>query len=551
MSESTKKQNFLHGAALLALATAVVKLIGALYKLPLKEVIGFDGYSYFMTAYDIYAVLLMISTMGLPVAMSRMISQASALGNYNQVRQIYKVSRAIFLGLGIASSALMMIGCKWLADMMHQPNATTSILVLGPCALLMCIISTYRGFFQGQGDMRPTSNSQMLEAVFKLLVGLATAFAIMKLTGRVDLAAGGAILGVTVSCLISVFFLRSKLVPAYREMPENTGTALSAKQTAKELLAIAIPITIGAAGLQLLTVFENAVYMDRLVYLLNSNQYMHNVVIQEGNAQAAADTLKGIYNMSQTIFNMPCAFILPITVSVIPAISSRLTLKQDQDVRQTEESAARITGLLSLPCSIGLFLLAEPVMSLLANCEGQQLVLGGKLMATLGLAIFFYAIIQYTNALLQSHGYAHVPVINMLVCGVVRLAVVYLLVSNPVLGIWGVPLGGLGCYICIALLNLLAITKLVPQKPRLLKNLLRSLPSALIMGVAVYGAYFAMTHFFHLDTASRSQSILLCGGPILVGVVVYFVCVVLTKAITREDCLLLPKGDKIASLLHL
>lgn len=551
MSESTKKQSFLHGAALLALATAVVKVIGALYKLPLNEVIGPAGYSYFMTAYDIYAVLLMISTVGLPVAMSRMISQASALGNYNQVRQIYKVSRGIFLGLGIASTALMMIGCKWLAEVMNQPNATTSILVLGPCALLMCIISTYRGFFQGQGDMRPTSNSQMLEAVFKLVVGLATAFAIMKTTGRVDLAAGGAILGVTVSCLISVFYLRAKLVPAYREMPQNTGTALSVKETAKSLLAIAVPITIGAAGLQLITVFENGVYMDRLVYLLDSNQYMQDVVAAEGSAQAAADTLKGIYNMGQTIFNMPCAFILPITVSVIPAISSKLTLKQDEDVRQTEESAARITGLLSLPCSIGLLLLAKPVMSLLAGNTGNELVLAGQLMAILGISIFFYAIIQYTNALLQSHGYAHVPVINMLVCGAVRLGAVYLLVSNPNLGIVGVPLAGLGCYICIAALNLFCIHKLVPQKPRLLRNLLRPLLSAVIMGIAVFGAYFLMTHFLHLDSGSRTQSILLCGGPILVGVVVYFVCVVLTKAITREDCLLLPKGEKIADLLHL
>ena len=117
MSDSTKKQTFLHGAALLALATAVVKVIGALYKLPLKEVIGFDGYSYFMTAYDIYAVLLMISTVGLPVAMSRMISQASALGNFNQVRKIYKVSRTIFLILGLASTALMMTVIIW-----HQAN---------------------------------------------------------------------------------------------------------------------------------------------------------------------------------------------------------------------------------------------------------------------------------------------------------------------------------------------------------------------------------------------------------------------------------------------
>ena len=551
MSESTKKQTFLHGAALLALATAVVKVIGALYKLPLNEVIGKAGYSYFMTAYDIYAVLLMISSAGLPVAMSRMISQASALGNSRQVKQIYKVSRAIFLGLGLASSVLMVVGCRWLANMMNQPDATASILVLGPSALLMGIISTYRGFFQGQGDMRPTSNSQMLEAVFKLVVGLAAAFLIMRSTGRVDLAAGGAILGVTVSCLISVFYLRARLVPAYKELPKDVGIPLSAGKTAKDLLAIAIPITVGAAGLQLLTVFENGLYMDRLVYLIGSNQYMSHLVTDTVDVQEAASTLKGIYNMAQTIFNMPCAFIIPITVSVIPAISSRLTLCQDEEVRQTEESAARVTGLLSLPCSMGLVLLAGPIMSLLGNCQGEQLVLGGTLMALLGASVFLYAIIQYTNALLQSHGFAHVPVIHMLLCGFARLVVVYILAGNPNLGIVGVPLGSLGCYLCIAVLNLLAIRRLVPQKPRLLRNLLRSLPAAVIMGVAVYGSYFAMTNLLSLSAESRLHSALLCAAPIAVGIVVYFISVVVTKAITREDCLLLPKGDRIADLLHL
>ena len=549
MSESAKKQTFLHGAALLAMATAVVKIIGALYKLPLKEIIGFDGYSYFMTAYDIYAVLLMISTVGLPVAMSRMISQANALGNYNQVRQIYKVSRMIFLILGLASTGIMMIGCQWLAKLMNQPNATASILVLGPCALLMTIISTYRGFFQGQGNMLPTSVSQVLEALFKLLVGLVVAYGIMKLTNSVALAAGGAIFGVTIGCLIAALYMRAKLVPAFREMPQDTGTALSKKQTLKELLSIAVPITIGAAGLQLITVFENAVYMDRLLYLLETNQYMPSML--SDGAQAAADTLKGIYNMSQTIFNMPCSFIIPITVSVIPAISSRLTLMQDQEVRQTEESAARVTGLLSLPCSFGLMLLASPIMSMLADCHGQQLVLGGTMMATLGASVFLYAIIQFTNALLQSHGYAHIPVIHMLLCGVARLAAVYFLSDNPALGILGVPLASLGCYFCIAVLNLVAIRVRVAQKPRLLRSLLRSLPSALIMSVAVFGCYYAMTNFLPLDPDSRLHAAVLCAVSIGVGVVSYFISVVLTKAITREDCLLLPKGEKIARLLHL
>ena len=561
MSDSSKKQTFLHGAALLAIATAVVKLIGAFYKIPLKMIIGDQGYGYFTTAYDIYSVLLMVSTAGLPIAMSRMISQANSLGHYNQVRQVYKTSRAIFLGLGLISSLLMVLGCRWLADILEQPDAWAAILCLGPCALLMGMMSSFRGFFQGQENMRPTSNSQMLEAVFKLIIGLATAFAIMQLTNSVSLAAGGAILGVTVSCLVSVIYLHSKFRPAYRDLPKTDESSRSFGATAKSLLAIAVPITIGSAGLQLLTVIETGLYMDRLVSLLETNQYTLPLIAKLESDILAADptvtagaltnqvaaSLKGIYNFAQTIFNMPCAFIVPITASVLPAITAHLTLLNNRAVRSTEESAARVTGLLSLPCSVGLCILAGPVMGLLGGYSGEKLELATQLMGLLGASIFLYAIIQYTNVVLQSHGLAHVPVINMLICGVAKLIVVYVLSGNPVLGILGVPIGTLLCYLCIGIMNLIAIAKMIPQKPALLKNLLRPLPAAAVMGAAVYGCYRVLQQLLGPD----GSTVLLCGIPIAAGVIVYFLCVVLFKAITAEDCRLLPKGEKIAKLLKL
>ncbi len=545
---------------MLAIATAVVKLIGALYKIPLKMIIGDQGYGYFTTAYDIYSVLLMISTAGLPIAMSRMISQRNSLGKYNQVRQVYKTARTIFLALGLFSTALMVIGCRWLAGLLEQPDAWAAILCLGPCALFMGFMSAFRGFFQGQENMRPTSRSQMLEAVFKLIVGLAAAFVVMELTQSVALAAGGAILGVTVSCVVSTMYLYRVFRPAYRELPHSDDREEGFRTTAKELLAIAIPITIGSAGLQLLTVVETGLYMDQLVDILETNRYTTPLVallekqILEDAAGVNADlytqiaaNLKGIYNFAQTIFNMPCAFIIPITASVLPAITAQLTLGNDQAVRSTEESAARITGLLSLPCSVGLGILAGPVMALLGGYSGLKLELATTLMCLLGVCIFLYGVIQYTNVVLQSHGFAHIPVINMLVAGVVKLAVVYMLVGNPDIGIVGVPIGTLLCYAAIGVMNLIAIAKVVPQKPRLLANLLRPAMPALLMGVAVYGTYRGLLALFGADCSS----VILCGGPILVGVAVYLVLVVAFRAISKEDLLLIPKGEKLAQLLRI
>lgn len=534
MSESSKRQTFLHGAAWLAMATAIVKLIGAFYKIPLKMIIGDQGYGYFSTAYDIYSVLLMISTAGLPVAMSRMISQANSLGNYNQVRRVYKTARAIFLGLGIVSSALMVLFSRQLAAFQEQPNAAYAIMFLGPCALFMGIISTFRGFFQGQENMRPTSVSQVIEAMFKLVIGLGAAYLLIKQFNSIPLAAGGAILGVTASCMISVGYLYTKFRASYRDLPVTAEKAETFGQTAKGLLAIAVPITIGSAGLQLLTVLETKLYMGQLL-------------TAGGLSQDTADTLKGIYNMTQTIFNMPCAFIVPIAVSVLPAITAHLTLRQDAQVKATEESAARVTGLISLPCSVGLCLLAGPIMALLGGYSGEKLALATTLMAVLGISVFLYAIIQYTNALMQAHGYAHVPVINMLLAGVMKLAAVYILVGNPQIGIVGAPIGAALGYGAIAALNLVSIRRVVKQKPALLKNLLRPFLPAAIMGVAVYATVWVITHFLGNDVSMVLQ----CGAGVLVGVCVYFVAVVKCKVITREDCQLLPKGEKIAKLLKL
>ena len=547
MSESSKKQNFLQGAALLAISTAIVKVIGAFYKLPLNMAIGAEGYSYFTTAYDIYAVLLLISTAGLPVAVSRMVSQASTLEQYNRLRKIFRISVTIFAILGAISSVLMIGGSKILANLMNQPDAWLSIACLGPCGILMCLTSAYRGYFNGLSNMIPTSVSQVIEALAKLLIGLALAFFLRARTGNVAMAAAGAIIGVTIGSVLSLLYVWVKFRKSFRVLPVSYEKAESSKSTAKQLLAIAIPITIGSAGLQLLTVIESGLYMDRLVGLIESGRYMSHMVTGSITAQKAAATLKGLYNMTQTIFNMPCAFIIPITISILPAVTSFLTLGDHQGVRDTEESAARITGLLSLPCAVGLTVLARPIMALLGGYEGEQLELSAIFMGIQGITVFLYAIIQYTNALLQSHGFVNVPVINMLSSGVVRLLLVFVLVGNPSLGLMGAPIGALIGYGLIAVLNLVAMNRKVTQKPKLLKNLLKPAIPALVMGVVVFFCYRALVAILGID----GSRIILCGAPIAVGALVYFVCVVLMKSITREDCLLLPKGDKIAKILHL
>ena len=530
MSDAQKKQNFLQGTALLAMATAIVKVIGAFYKIPLNAIIGEKGFGYFNTAYEIYNVLLMISTAGLPVAMSRMISQASSLKHYNQVRRIYATARGIFLGLGLVGGVLMTVFCRQLAAFQNQPDAWAAIGFLGPCVLLICIMSTFRGFFQGQSNMLPTSISQVLEAIVKLIVGIAAAWLLLKSTGSVALAAGGAILGVTASCLVSSVYLFSCFRKVYPQLSQTSEEPRSFGDTAKGLMVIAIPITLGSAGLQFLTMLETKIYMGRLL---------------EFYTQAAADTMRGIYGMTQTIFNMPCAFITPITISIIPAITAQLTTCKDLEAKATEESAIRITGLISMPCAFGLGLLAQPVTALLGGYTGDNLVLATKLMTILGFSIMFNAVVLVTTAIMQAHGHATRPVINMLIGGVLKLAAVFFLTGNPNIGIVGTPVGTLLCYLAISVLNIYSIRTLLEHPPAILKNLIRTFLAAVIMGIFVFAA------FTGLKMAGITSRLILCGVPIAVGVVAYVLAAVKIKVVTREDCLLLPKGEKIAKLLKL
>ena len=268
-------------------------------------------------------------------------------------------------------------------------------------------------------------------------------------------------------------------------------------------------------------------------------------LLATGNTQAAADTMRGIYGMTQTIFNMPCAFIAPITISIIPAITASLTILKTQEARNTEESAIRIAGLISFPCAVGLAILAEPVVALLGGYTGANLVLATKLMRIWGICIAFNSVVLISNAILQAHGHAARPVMNMFVAGVLRLAVVFILTGNPNIGIVGTPVGTLLCYLTISSLNLFSMKQLLEQPPAFIKNLVRPAAAALVMGIFVCGC------FTLLKQVGIDSRLILCALPICVGVCVYLVAAVKLKVVTHEDCLLLPKGEKIAKLLKL
>ena len=479
-----KKQTFLQGTAVLAMATVLVKLMGFLFKVPLNNIIGEDGFGYFNTAYDVYNVLLMISTTGLPVAMSRMISQAQTLGNHAQIKRIYRTSLYVFLTIGMVGSLGMLFFCRQLSVMVTtNENSWAAIAALAPCVLLICLVSAYRGFFQGQSNMTPTSVSQIFEAVTRLVVGLGLAWLVMKLTGEaavraqgivlasgetaqdygdITLAAGGAILGVTLGSLISVVYLHHKFRQSNQILSLGGGTAKSTRSTMKELLSIAVPITLGSAGLQIINLFDTMIYMRRLTGALQWTEKM-------------ADSAKGVYNFCQTVFALPCSFIPTITIAVIPAITASLTRKDLAEAKATSESSVRTMALIAMPCAAGLFVMAEPVIRLLCSTYTEDKIqLAATMLAILGLTVIFNSLVLLLNAIMQAHGDVVTPVVNMLIGGIIKIIVNYILVGQPNLNIVGAPIGTFICYISITALDLIAMKRHISARPVIFKNIIHS-----------------------------------------------------------------------------
>lgn len=549
-----KKQTFLQGTAVLAMATVLVKLMGFLFKVPLNNIIGEDGFGYFNTAYDVYNVLLMISTTGLPVAMSRMISQAQTLGNHAQIKRIYRTSLYVFLTIGMVGSLGMLFFCRQLSVMVTtNENSWAAIAALAPCVLLICLVSAYRGFFQGQSNMTPTSVSQIFEAVTRLVVGLGLAWLVMKLTGKayvrmqgivlapgetaqdygdITLAAGGAILGVTLGSLISVVYLHHKFRQSNQILSLGGGTAKSTRSTMKELLSIAVPITLGSAGLQIINLFDTMIYMRRLTGALQWTEKM-------------ADSAKGVYNFCQTVFALPCSFIPTITIAVIPAITASLTRKDLAEAKATSESSVRTMALIAMPCAAGLFVMAEPVIRLLCSTYTEDKIqLAATMLAILGLTVIFNSLVLLLNAIMQAHGDVVTPVVNMLIGGIIKIIVNYILVGQPNLNIVGAPIGTFICYISITALDLIAMKRHISARPAVFKNIIRPGLSSAIMGAATFMVYRVLSN-------AISSWKLACLLSLAFAVVLYAVLVVFLRCLTYEDCMLLPKGEKIAKILRI
>lgn len=607
---SGQKQNtFFGGAAILAVGILVVKLIGMFYKIPLTNIIGEQGTADFNNAYYIYSVLLTISTAGLPVAVSKLVSEANALNRRNQVRKIFRLSLTLFLALGAISFLIMFFRADLLADMMHDGKAAAGIRALAPAVICVGCLSAFRGYAQGHGDMAPTAISQIIEALCKLVVGLSLAFWLIKAGQGADVAAAGAITGVTVGTVVAVAYMAFHHVRKTMEQPRlSQDTPDSAGDILKEVLRIAIPITLSSSMVGIVTVIDSALVQGQVQKVLLEDPSSWSLyagvtdftplkdaldawtkaldtgmtadmatLTEQVKAAAAAQaptalqsaalaldealqdlsrTLYGNYSGAINIYNLPTALMAAITASVIPAVSGGLARRDRKGAARISGSALRITALLSFPMGVGLFVLGVPIIRLLFASLNAELA--GSLLSTLGLTAIFSCVTLVCNSVLQAYGFVILPVIVMVLGGIVKIVTNYNLVGMAQIGIYGAPTGSVLCFALCLVLDLLIIARVIPHRPRFVPIFLKPFFASVVMGGAAWAVYGLMYRVLSHVPQGETERVISWGGnalatlgAIAVAMAVYVVLVVALKAVSREDLALMPKGEKIARLLRL
>lgn len=571
-----KKQSYLKGAFILVLANALVKVIGALFKIPLANIIQEEGMAIFNTAYNLYACMFVIATAGLPVAVSKMVSSSLAKKNYTEVNKIFKAAVSLLSLIGIAGTLILFLGAKAFVGLADSPSSYLSVLSISPAIFFVALLSAFRGYFQGFSDMVPTALSEVTEALGKLVIGLALAYMLMP-TGVVN-ASAGAVLGVTAG----TFFALLIMVVTYIIRKKNNGLSggvitesRSTKTIFTDLVKIAIPITIGAAVMSLTNVIDVVMIRRRLQTILVTQDMATTLTEFYGLSQAEviigqlmrvkpSEILYGAYSgYAIPMFNLPPTIIMSLSMSVVPFISAAFAVKNIGEVKKLSESTIRITVLFSVPCAVGLSVLSQPILAAVYNNARAASMLG-----ILGYAVIFVSLVSVTTAMLQGAGYVMIPVRNMAIGAAVKILTNYILIAIPTMNIGGAPISTNLCYLTIAILNMLSVKKIMKPNLSFSGLILRPIIASGAMGVGAFFTYQGVakllnTQMMNLSlsflpqtapftpvlSSERMKIIIALAAAILVAVIIYAIMTFVLRLIKRDDVLMLPKGEALTKLL--
>lgn len=524
--KNTGKKSILGGALLLSAAGLAVKVIGMLYKLPLASLLREEGMGYFNSAYTVYSFFLLLSTAGLPIAVSILVSTAltSPASGKGEALRILRVTIGIFSVVGLCACLLLIFLAEQFAALIGNPPAASSIAAIAPALFFVCIISALRGYFQGCGNMMPTALSQIVEACGKLIFGILLARWAMMRYHDASSAAAFAILGVTIGsamalvCMIPVWGREARRARSLTPIKKEPSHSIAAR-----LCKIALPVTISSSVMSLASLLDLFVVLRRLT--------------DAGYTEGVANRLYGSYSgLAVTLCNMPAVLITPIACSAVPLLSAAWASGKQKKASSIASTALRCTVLIATPASIGLSVLAKPVLRLLFDHTMADSA--APLLTALAPSILFVSLVNVSGALLQAMGKVRTPVCTMAVGALVKLVSAWFLLGEY--GIYGAPVSTILCYLVIAALNLAALGKMGVE-----------LRFGSLFGAPLFAALLCGVAAVWLNQLGEPRLAECSALPAAVGgAAVYLITLLGVGGIRREEWLLIPGGKKICRRLE-
>lgn len=533
------KKSLVKGAAVLAVAGIVVKILGAFFRIPLANLIGADGMANYSPAYALYAFLLVFATAGLPVAISKMVSERCATGQFREAERVFKLSRTLMITIGVIGFCLLFFFSDFIAELVKVPGSALSMKATAPALLLVPIMSSYRGYFQGMQEMVPTAISQVVEQIFRVGIGLAAAWILFSSANDImgfsadERGAAGGCFGASAGAVgglitVLIIYLIARKGIKRRIKNEVIRETESGAFILKRIAAIAIPITIGATIMPMVNLIDAAIVNIRL--------------LDAGFSKAAAETMYGqLTGFAEPLVAFPQVIMTSIVVSLVPMVSAAHKINNYKERNNTISLGIRMSTIIAFPCAAGMFALAGPILLLLYPTQRASALSTVPTLQALCIGFIFLALITTMTGALQGIGKQVVPVINLFLGVVVKFGVTWFLTAIPGINIVGAAIGTIVAYIVAASLDFTALKKFTEFELRPNMTLFKPLVASVIMGVIVALVYKGFFAFIGSNTIATFLSV-------IIGVLVYGIIILRLKAIEREELINVPIGRKIVAV---
>ena len=548
LMEQSKKTSFVQGATILGIAGLFVKAIGAVYRIPLANILK-EGITYYDYAYPIYAWLLVISSAGLPSAISKMVSERVATGDVLGAKRVFTTALKILTIIGVVTSVLLLLFSGLISRLIEAEPTKLSFMALAPALLFVSIMCAYRGYLQGMQCMTGTAISQVIEQVFKLLVGFSLAYILVKrYPERLELASMGALIGVSVSEFVALavikFYYDAKMHRG--TLPVCTrGTTLaqsieSSSSITKKLLSIAIPITIGASIMPLTGIADSA-FITKILRARNETFGMDTASALE----AARTSFRVLRSYVTPLINMPAVLTLALSMSLVPAISQATAKRDRRTVHRAADTGIKLSMFIGAPCAVGLFVLGGPIMAMLYNAvrESSEIYAQAQnVMYYAATGVLFLSLVQTLTGIIQGMGKPRIPVFFLAVGGAVKIISMIVLMKFTNMGILGAALSTVLCYAIAAAGDTFFVLHYTQMRISYADTFIKPLFSSVLMGLVVYFVHKLLSNMGHLTIGTVFA--------ICVGVVVYLGAMILLRPFNATDLEFLPKANLFAKIFR-